>query len=205
MLKKRLMAIANLVKKDAIVVDVGTDHAYLPIYLSQNKIAKKIIATDISQNALDGAQKNIEKANIKDITLICTDGLNGIETIYDTLIISGMGASRIIGILDNHNLPDNIILSANNDYYKLRKYMNKIGYKIVKEIVVLENEKYYDIISYEKGKERLANIKLKYGISKDKNYYKYLYQKQKDIFKKVGFLKKIIIIKELIVLKKLSI
>ena len=205
MLKKRLMAIANLVKKDAIVVDVGTDHAYLPIYLSQNKIAKKIIATDISQNALDGAQKNIEKANIKDITLICTDGLNGIETIYDTLIISGMGASRIIGILDNHNLPDNIILSANNDYYKLRKYMNKIGYKIVKEKVVLENEKYYDIISYEKGKERLANIKLKYGISKDKDYYKYLYQKQKDIFKKVGFLKKIIIIKELIVLKKLSI
>ena len=205
MLKKRLMAIANLVKKDAIVVDVGTDHAYLPIYLSQNNIAKKIIATDISQNALDGAQKNIEKANIKDITLICTDGLNGIETIYDTLIISGMGASRIIGILDNHNLPDNIILSANNDYYKLRKYMNKIGYKIVKETVVLENEKYYDIISYEKGKERLANIKLKYGISKDKDYYKYLYQKQKDIFKKVGFLKKIIIIKELIVLKKLSI
>ena len=83
--------------------------------------------------------------------------------------------------------------------------MNKIGYKIVKETVVLENEKYYDIISYEKGKERLANIKLKYGISKDKDYYKYLYQKQKDIFKKVGFLKKIIIIKELIVLKKLSI
>ena len=199
------MAIANLVKKNAIALDVGTDHAYLPIYLSQNKIAKKIIATDISQNALDGAQKNIEKANIKDITLICTDGLNGIETIYDTLIISGMGASRIIGILDNHNLPDNIILSANNDYYKLRKYMNKIGYKIVKETVILENEKYYDIISYEKGKERLANIKLKYGISKDKDYYKYLYQKQKDIFKKVGFLKKIIIIKELIILKRLSI
>lgn len=205
MLKKRLMAIADLVKKDAIVIDVGTDHAYLPIYLSQNKIAKRIIATDISQNALDGAQKNIEKANIKDITLICTDGLNGIDIFYDTLIISGMGASRIINILDNHNLPNNIILSANNDYYKLRKYMNKIGYKIAKEIVVLENDKYYDIISYEKGNEKLSNINLKYGISKDKKYYKYLYQKQKEIFKKANFIKRFSIFKELIILKKLSI
>ena len=202
MLKKRLTAIANLVKKGAVVLDVGTDHAYLPIYLYQNKIAKKIIATDISQKAIDGAQRNIDKLNIKSIELICTDGLNGINTTYDTLVISGMGTSRIISILNNHNLPDNIILSANNDYYKLRNYMNKLGYKIIKEIIVFENDKYYDIISYQKGQEKLSNTKLKYGVSNDKSYYKYLYQKQKEIFKKS---KKILIFKEIIILKLLSI
>ena len=205
MLKKRLTSIANLVRKGAIVLDVGTDHAYLPIYLYQNQIAKKIVATDISQNALDGAKRNLDKANIKDIDLICTDGLNGIDDFYDTLIISGMGSSSIIGILENHNLPDNIILSANNDYHKLRKYMNKIGYKIIKEIIVLENSKYYDIISYQKGFEKLSNTKLKYGISGDKDYYNYLYQKQKQIFKKSNFIKKVITFKEMVILKKLSI
>ena len=202
MLKQRLTAIANLVKKGAVVLDVGTDHAYLPIYLYQNKIAKKIIATDISQKAIDGAQRNIDKLNIKSIELICTDGLNGINTTYDTLVISGMGTSRIISILNNHNLPDNIILSANNDYYKLRNYMNKLGYKIIKEIIVFENDKYYDIISYQKGQEKLSNTKLKYGVSNDKSYYKHLYQKQKEIFKKS---KKILIFKEIIILKLLSI
>lgn len=30
----RIEAIASLVDNDALVVDIGTDHAYLPIYLS---------------------------------------------------------------------------------------------------------------------------------------------------------------------------
>ena len=205
MLKKRLIAIAGLVKNNATVLDVGTDHAYLPIYLYQNKLARKIIATDISQKALEGAQKNLDKAKIKDIKLICTDGLNGIDNNYDTLVISGMGTSNIISILNGQKLPSSIILSSNNDYYKLRKYMNKINYKIVKEIIVLENNKYYDIIAYEKGRERLSNIKLKYGISGDKKYYRYLYEKQKRIFKKAGFIKKMIALKEMIILKLLFI
>ena len=112
MLKKRLTTIANLVTKNAKVLDVGTDHAYLPIYLIQNDITKNVIASDISENALDGAKKNITKANVKGIKLICTDGINGITDRFDTLIISGMGTSTIISILKGHILPDKIILSS---------------------------------------------------------------------------------------------
>ena len=35
-MKKRLEAIASLVDKDAFTLDIGTDHAYLPIYLINN-------------------------------------------------------------------------------------------------------------------------------------------------------------------------
>ena len=204
MLKKRLQTIASFVNKDAKVIDVGTDHAYLPIYLYQNDISKDITATDISEKALEVAKKNVQKAGAK-IKLICTDGLNNIDEEYDTLIISGMGTNTIIHILDNKKLPPKIILSSNNELYKLRKYMNKIGYKIANEKVIYENNKYYDIISYEKGFEKLSPSKLKYGISHDKDYYKYLYQKQKSIMKKVHLFQKIKLIKELIILKKLSI
>ena len=41
-LSKRLSAIADMVTPESIVCDVGTDHAYLPIFLEKNGIAKKV-------------------------------------------------------------------------------------------------------------------------------------------------------------------
>ena len=61
MLSLRLKTIASLVKKDAKVLDIGTDHAYLPIFLQKNHLCKKVIASDISENALANAKANVEK------------------------------------------------------------------------------------------------------------------------------------------------
>lgn len=204
MLNNRLLAIANLVDKNSIVLDVGTDHAYLPIYLSKNKICKKAIASDISQGALEGAAKNVKKYKAK-VKLVLSDGLENIEDKYDTLIISGMGTKNIMGILQNKKLPEKIILSSNNNLPELRKFMNDLNYWIVKEVVICENNKYYDIISYHYGKEYLSKIELKYGKSKDKKYYKYLYSKNKMILKKVKGLKRIQVLYEMLLLKLLTI
>lgn len=205
MLSDRLMMVASLVKNNANVLDVGTDHAYLPIYLRESGKCKKIIASDISENALEGARKNIEKYQTPDIKLVLSDGLDKIEDEYDTLIISGMGTRTIIHILQNQKLPKNIILSSNNNLFELRKFMNKIGYKIVNEVTCLEKGKWYDILSYEKGKEKLSKIKLLYGTSKDKKYYQHLYQKEKNICQKKNFRNKVKSIPRLVILKYLSI
>ena len=62
-LPKRLNAIASLIEKDTNVIDVGCDHALLDIYLTlQNK--NKCIATDINENALNIAKKNIKNYKI---------------------------------------------------------------------------------------------------------------------------------------------
>ena len=60
----RIEAIASLVDNDALVVDIGTDHAYLPIYLYENDITKNIVASDISSNALLFAKNNLEKQEV---------------------------------------------------------------------------------------------------------------------------------------------
>ena len=52
-LSNRLMAIANFVPKNSIVADIGTDHGYIPVYLVENNISKKVIGTDISKGSLD--------------------------------------------------------------------------------------------------------------------------------------------------------
>ena len=191
----RLEAVSKLVKNDSSILDVGTDHAYLPLLLIKQKKCKSIIASDISINALNVGKENLKKHNIKGVKFILSDGLRDIKEKYDTLVICGMGTSTIIHILESGKLPDNIIISSNNDLYMLRKYMNDLRYKIVNEIVVYENKKYYDILNYEKGYEKLSHNKLMYGISNNKNYFKYLYKKEKYIFihsKKLSTLKNMI-------------
>ena len=51
-LNARLAQIASYIKPGESVCDVGTDHGYIPIYLAENKIADKIIMSDISRGSI---------------------------------------------------------------------------------------------------------------------------------------------------------
>ena len=183
MLNKHLMAIANYIDKNDVVLDVGTDHAYLPIYLQKNNLCMEALASDISKNALENAQKNIEKEHLN-IQTFLSDGLTNIDAFFNTLVISGMGTSSIISILDSPKIPSKIILSSNNELYRLRKYMHHKGYYLKSENVILEKNKYYSIMYYMKKKGFIKKSDLLFGKSHNKEYYKYLLQKEKDIFKK---------------------
>lgn len=181
----RIKAIASLVDNDALVVDIGTDHAYLPIYLYENDITKNIVASDISSNALLFAKSNLEKHNLRGkIKLVVSDGFKNLDECFDIAIISGVGTETIKKILDNEVLPNKLILSSHKNVSDLREYMFKIGYKIEKEIIVYENNIYYNIIKYIKGKDNLSKYDLLVGLSNDINYKKHLLNKYKEIYEK---------------------
>lgn len=181
----RIKAIASLVDNDALVVDIGTDHAYLPIYLYENDITKNIVASDISSNALLFAKNNLEKHNLRGkIKLVVSDGFINLDECFDIAIISGVGTETIKKILDNEVLPNKLILSSHKNVSDLREYMFKIGYKIEKEIIVYENNIYYNIIKYVKGKDNLSKYDLLVGLSNDIHYKKHLLNKYKEIYEK---------------------
>ena len=190
MKSKRLLEIAKYVDINDSVLDVGCDHAYLSIYLKKNNSCKNVIASDISENALKFAKKNISKAKL-DINTHVSDGLKNINEFYDTVIMSGMGTNTILHILDYKELPNKLIISSQNELYKLRKNLNLLGYYLKEESVVIENNHYYVIMVCVKEKQRLSNKELKYGISNNKDYYLYLYKKNKDIINKANITKKI--------------
>lgn len=180
----RLESIASLVTKDAKVIDIGTDHAYLPIYLYQNNITKNITAADISKNVIDNAQNNIIKNGLENkIKVILSDGFKDTTEDYDEAVIAGMGTKTIMNILNHKKIPNSIIISSHNNLKELRVFMLELGYKITKEIVVRENNIYYDIIKYAKGKDNLSKADLLIGKSNNIDYYKYLLKKYKDIYK----------------------
>ena len=181
----RIKALASLVDKDSKLIDIGTDHALLPIYLYENEITKNVTGSDISSNALEFAKVNIEKHKLSDkIKLIVSDGFDNLDDEYDTAVISGMGTDTIKKILDRENLPKKLIISSHKNVDKLRLFMNKKGYKITKEIIIKDNNIYYDIIKYEKGKEILSNYDILVGKSNDSEYRLYVLDKYKKIYAK---------------------
>ena len=100
-ISKRLETISNYVNDNSNIVDIGCDHGLLDIYLIQNKTNINIIASEINENALNNAKNNIKKYKLNNkIKTILSDGLDNINTNnIDTIIVAGMGAHTIVGIL----------------------------------------------------------------------------------------------------------
>ncbi len=147
----RLKTIASLVPKGARVCDVGTDHGYLPIFLSKNNIASRIIAADLNPNPLLIAKNNIEKLKADGITLRLCDGLSGIErNEIDTVIIAGMGGNVISGIIERCNWARDkdltFILQPTTSAEVLREFLCVNGFEIFSETPVFENNKLYSIM-----------------------------------------------------------
>ena len=179
----RIEKIASLVDKDASLIDIGTDHAYLPIYLYKSGITKRVDGSDVSEEILKFGRKNLIKNNLNDkINLIVSDGFENLKKNYDVAVISGMGTETIKHILKYEKLPKTLILSSHKNVYDLRVFMNNLGYKIDKEIVVCENKIYYDIIKYVLGKENLCEYDLLVGKSNDADYINYIKNKYNRLY-----------------------
>lgn len=155
----RLKLIANLVDKNSIVADIGTDHGIVPIYLSKEEISKKIIAADISEKSLNKLCEKLElNPQIDNIDLRVGNGLSVLKSFeVDTIIISGMGGNLIEEIITDSmeiaKSANSIILGANNAVEQLRHFLHENGFKIVDEVDLYENEKYYQILKVKTGLE----------------------------------------------------
>ncbi len=169
-LSKRLSTVASFVRNGATVVDVGTDHAYLPIYLVQTKKAKKAIATDINEGPLTRAKENIAQNNLEnEIVTYISNGLDNIEVyLPDDILICGMGGELIAEIIEKSiyakNSDVNLILQPMTSVRELRDYL-KNGFSIYDETVVYEDGKFYQIICarYDGKMHDYSEIELEIG------------------------------------------
>lgn len=180
-LTNRLGTLTKYVPQGSRVIDVGTDHAYVPIYLIKNQIATTCLATDINKGPLIKAEHNIAKYRIKNIRLKQTSGLQGItEEDGDVIMISGMGGYLIIDII-KAAMPlaksaKRMILQPQQDIGEVRKFLHQNGFKIVTEDFAKDDDKYYTIIVVEPGDES-------YDKSYEYTYGKCLIEKNLPLFK----------------------
>lgn len=197
-LSNRLKEIASFIPDNIKMVDIGCDHALLDIYLYRNRKNIKIIASDINENALEQAKKNIKKYKLdKFIETRLSNGLDNINSNeIDTIVISGMGSHTIVGILRMNQKKlinvDNIIIQSNNHIDFLRERILELNYYIDSEKLVKDNNIIYTIISFKKGKEKYNKKEIYFGPYLLKENSILFKEKNKQDLEKLEYLYKII-------------
>lgn len=142
-------AVAAMVTPGYKICDVGTDHAYIPIYLVQSGANPSALAMDLREGPLSRADEHIRDYHLED--RIATRLSDGIEALQDweadSLIIAGMGGEVVLHILKA--FPEKcrhfkeMILQPQSDVDKVRRYLRENDFKIVDEDMILEDGKYY--------------------------------------------------------------
>lgn len=192
MITPRLECIINHTNGKKIA-DIGTDHAYIPIYMIQNNLAESFIAGDVRKGPVDIAKNNVKKHNLTDkIDVRLGSGLSVLKKgEVDTIIIAGMGGQLISEIIDadiSIARDCSLVLQPMNGQYELRHYLHKNGFTITNEDIVIEGFKVYNIINAKNGKQDEFQTDIEYHLPKylkSNKYYIDLYRKKHREFTKV--------------------
>ncbi|MCI7332411.1 MAG: class I SAM-dependent methyltransferase [Mollicutes bacterium] len=185
----RIEAIYSFIDLKDRVVDVGCDQAKLGILLAKRN--QKSIASDKSPKVIERASLDIRKLGLDNlIDLRVSNGLQNIkEKEADTLVLSGMGTHTILEILNSTKIKFNKIITISNNYHDiLRDKMNELNYKVDKELIIKENNKYYNLILFTKGIKKYSQKELLLGLNQVdselyKEYLNHLLNKYKTIKK----------------------
>jgi len=141
---RRLKAAASFARPGKRFADIGTDHAYLPVYLCGSGIAPGGVASDIGKGPLARAGANIRASGMEDkISARLADGLDGVAVFSpEDIYVLGMGGELIARILGASEYIKQsgirLILQPMTHPQDLRKYLVENGFSIDDELIVTD-------------------------------------------------------------------
>jgi len=166
-LDARLSLAFSLYEDCDLAADIGTDHARLPIALLRSGRCRRMILTDISEDALQNARDNVGRARLTDrADFRLGDGLAVLSEACGMVSILGMGGRTIRDMLLRgpgalHGAP--LLLSAHTDLPLVRQAVMDIGYRFVSETPCLDAGRYYVLMKAVPGQELLSPLELRLG------------------------------------------
>ena len=170
MISKRLELVASFVPQGAVLLDVGSDHAYLPIELVERGRIEGAIAGEVVVGPYQSAIKNVEAHGLEEkIQVRLANGLAAFEEVdqVSVITIAGMGGRLIATILEEGlqklaNV-ERLILQPNNREDDLRIWLENHGFQIVAESILEEAGKFYEILVVEAGQMKLSASDVRFG------------------------------------------
>ncbi|WEV60262.1 tRNA (adenine(22)-N(1))-methyltransferase TrmK [Streptococcaceae bacterium ESL0729] len=182
-LSYRLQVVGDFVPQDAHLLDVGSDHAYLPINLIKRGKIKRALAGEVVEGPYESALNNVKKEGLSDqIEVRLANGLAAFDSQDEVTAISiaGMGGSLIAQILEGGKEKlsgvTKLVLQPNNSENNLRAWLVANDFTIEQEVILEENDKIYEVLVAGHGKSSLSPQEIKFG--------PYLLQEKSPIFKK---------------------
>ena len=155
-LSPRLQLLADWVPQGASFADVGTDHAYLPVWLSLQGRVTSAIASDLRKGPLERARQNGAAWGARHVDYRLGNGLEGIgPEEADTIVIAGMGGENIVSILRNapwtKDGQHTLLLSPHTHAERLREWLMEHGYAITREALVRDRGTIYPVMEVTAG------------------------------------------------------
>ena len=151
-LSKRLQAVADLVTAHYKLADIGTDHAYIPIYLTQQKKITEAVALDVNEGPLQRAEEHIRENGLEaEIETRLSNGFQALQPgEVQSAVIAGMGGGLVIRILTEGEEVvrklEECILQPQSEIEKVRAFLLEKGYEFLEEDMVCEEGKYYPMM-----------------------------------------------------------
>lgn len=161
-LDSRLSLCASFVRQDSKLADIGTDHAYLPVWLCQNGVCKSAIAADINPEPLSRGQLTIAQAGLEDkVKTRLSDGLKSISADEaDDIVIAGMGGELIAKIiLDceySRDKDKRFILQPMTKSELLIERLCQNGFEILSQDCCVASNKCYTVLLVQYSGEKRA-------------------------------------------------
>lgn len=163
-ISKRLEAAASFARRGERIADVGTDHAYLPIYLYAKGMTPGGVASDINEGPVNRARINVRGWGAAGaFEVLRADGLDGIEKYaVGDIYVLGMGGELIANIIDAaewvRDSKIRLILQPMTHPEILRAYLYENGFEIVDECLVSEDKIYQIICAQYRGGRREVSL-----------------------------------------------
>lgn len=148
----RLRMIAQKVPSGATLADIGSDHALLPVYLTQKGLVSAAIAGELNDGPYASASGQVQSLGLtKLIDVRQGDGLDVLKLgEASSVVIAGMGGGLIGSILEQGKeklkTVDRLILQPNIGEKIVRTWLVKHGWVIVDEELLQEDGLFYEII-----------------------------------------------------------
>lgn len=150
-LSARLKAVADWVPAGAAFADVGTDHAFLPVWLLLEGRIQSAVAADLRPGPLASARRTAEQYGVTErMSFRLCDGLTGVQPQEaDVIAIAGMGGETIAAILEaapwTRKAGKKLLLQPMTSLPELRTYLQQNGCQIQRERVVQEEKRLYTV------------------------------------------------------------
>lgn len=171
-LDNRLTALLGEIEGE-VLADIGCDHGKLAVASLLEGKCSKVIAGDISAESLKKAVKLAKEYGLEEkIDCRVSDGFDEITEDLSTALIAGLGGYEIREIL-KRRIPKvkRFVLCPHQNVSIARKAINAIGYTAIKDFVVKEGSKYYQIIVAEKGAQKYADNQLRFGLNSPRSHF----------------------------------
>ena len=168
-LSERLLAVSSLVTEGSRLADIGTDHGFVPIFLVESGRIPSAVAMDVNAGPLERAREHIALHALEEkIVTRLSDGLDALgKEEADTVLIAGMGGALTVRILDRRrDLPAQVkelVLQPQSEIALVRRYLERSGWKIVREKMVREDGKYYPMMRCIPGLMHLTTAQACFG------------------------------------------